>query len=49
VAEGHVVLSGEAPDDEPAALSRYIAGMQGVSGVENRLSAQASGQGTAAH
>jgi osmotically-inducible protein OsmY len=51
---GHVVLSGEAPDDEAAALSRYIAGMQGVSDVENRLSARAtgqdaSGQGAATH
>jgi osmotically-inducible protein OsmY len=46
VVDGHVVLSGEAPDDEAAALARYIAGMQGVSDVENRLSAQdASGQG----
>lgn len=49
VAQGHVVLSGEAPEDEAAALSRYVAGMQGVSDVENRLSAQASGQGTATH
>ena len=55
VAGGHVVLSGEAPDDEAAALSRYVAGMQGVSDVENRLSAQSraqsqdsSGQGAAA-
>jgi osmotically-inducible protein OsmY len=52
VVDGHVVLSGEAPDDEAAALSRYIAGMQGVSDVENRLSAQAqdsAGQGAATH
>jgi osmotically-inducible protein OsmY len=54
VVDGHVVLSGEAPDDEAAALARYVAGMQGVSDVENRLSAQsqsqdASGQGTATH
>jgi osmotically-inducible protein OsmY len=58
VAQGHVVLSGEAPADEAAALSRYIAGMQGVSDVENRLSAEsqsrprpqdASGQGAATH
>jgi osmotically-inducible protein OsmY len=55
VAEGHVVLSGEAPEDEAAALARYVAGMQGVSGVENRLSAQvdasrqASAQGAATH
>ncbi|MGN6112424.1 MAG: BON domain-containing protein [Luteimonas sp.] len=40
---GHVVLSGEAPDDEAAALSRYIAGMQGVTDVENRLSAEGGG------
>ena len=39
VVDGHVVLSGEAPDDEAAALARYIAGMQGVADVENRLSA----------
>jgi osmotically-inducible protein OsmY len=53
VVDGHVVLSGEAPDDEAAARSRYVAGMQGVSDVENRLSAQAqaqaSGQGAATH
>jgi osmotically-inducible protein OsmY len=52
VAGGHVVLSGEAPDDEAAALARYVSGMQGVSDVENRLSAQspaASGQGPATH
>jgi osmotically-inducible protein OsmY len=50
VVDGHVVLSGEAPDDEAAALARYIAGMQGVSDVENRLSAQdASGQGAPTH
>jgi osmotically-inducible protein OsmY len=47
---GRVVLSGQAPDDEAAALARYIAGMQGVSGVENRLSADgAGGQGAATH
>lgn len=53
---GRVVLSGEAPEDEAAALARYVAGMQGVADVENRLvenrlSAQqdASGQGAAAH
>ena len=50
VSGGNVVLSGEAPEDEAAALSRYVAGMQGVSGVENRLSAPpASGQGAAPH
>lgn len=49
VVDGHVVLSGEAPDDEAAALARYIAGMQGVADVENRLVENrlvASGSGT---
>lgn len=41
---GHVVLSGTAPEDEAAALSRYVAGMQGVEDVENRLSPQSQSQ-----
>ena len=45
VVDGHVVLSGEAPDDEAAALARYIAGMQGVVDVENRLSADGAEEG----
>jgi len=51
VVDGHVVLSGEAPEDEAAALARFVAGMQGVADVENRLSPlqDASGQGAATH
>ena len=36
---GHVTLSGEASNEEAAEVSRYVAGMQGVSDVESRLSA----------
>src|SRR5690606_31939967 len=35
---GHVTLSGEATDEEAAEVARYVAGMQGVSDVESRLS-----------
>lgn len=52
VVDGHVVLTGEAPEDEAAALARYVAGMQGVADVENRLASgqeDASGQGAATH
>lgn len=52
VVDGHVVLSGEAPEDEAAALARYVAGMQGVADVENRLSAGSrgsAGQGPGTH
>ena len=37
VNDGHVVLSGTASDDEVASLTRELAGMSGVSDVENRM------------
>ncbi|MDQ2701221.1 MAG: BON domain-containing protein [Pseudomonadota bacterium] len=46
---GHVVLSGDASDEEAAEVARYVAGMKGVSDVESRLSAAESGSGSATH
>lgn len=49
---GHVVLSGEASEEEAAEVARYVAGMQGVSDVESRLESPdqpASGRGSARH
>ena len=46
---GHVVLSGDASDEEAAEVARYVAGMKGVSDVESRLSAAGSGSGSATH
>ena len=37
VNDGHVVLSGTASDDEVASVTRELAGMDGVSDVENRM------------
>ena len=43
VVGGHVVLSGEASDEEAAEVARYVAGMQGVSDVESRLASRDPG------
>ena len=40
--DGHVVLSGSASAGEVDSLARTVAGMQGVSDVENRISGNES-------
>ena len=47
VNDGHVVLSGSATPEEMDSLARVVAGMPGVSDVENRMSDD--GSATATH
>ena len=45
---GHVVISGSASAEEMDELARTVAGMPGVSDVENRMSGAAVGEGNSA-